>query len=269
MTGRRPRKRRRDREESIDLSIMSPEERRAYKKRMRRIRESRKKRRRAIVLWGLLFICILVFVITRKDRLPDLEEVKSSIKENSNGLMSVGGAGFDSDAGYESLSDNSAAATVQEAPVDPDYSLYQGKVDLPPMAAGTPLDVMHGRAGVDLSQVDEAQRAASAKAAMISNSYFDGTIQKVNSYLQNYGEGQWHALRSVTGDICVFYDGERTEHKTYEGNDGTIESNEVIPFKIVFTVYEDGTFVVTDASENGSSVEDLESYLKSMVSNAN
>ncbi len=268
MTGRRRRNKRRDRDDHIDLSVMSPQERRMYKKRMKRIREGKKKRRRAVILWGALFICLVVFVVTRKDKLPDVSQVTSSIKENANGLMSVGGAGFDSVDDGASLSDNSAQArAVADAPVDPDFSAYKGKVDLPPnSAAGTPLDVMRGQAGVDLSTLSEDERAFSAKAAMMTNSYFAGTVQTVNSYLQNYGEGKWHALRSVTGDICVFYDGERSERKVYEGNDGTIESVEKIPFKIVFTMYEDGSFVVTDASENGSSVEDMESYLKGIVS---
>lgn len=270
MTGRRRNKKGRDRQSKVDLSVMSPEERRQYKKKMRRIKEGKKKRRRAIVLWGALLLCLVIFVISQRKKLPSAEEMTSSIKENANGLMSVGGGFFDNDAEYESPSANTAAVRVEEAPVDPDYSVYEGKVDdLSPMATGTPLDVMHGRSAVDLSQVEDAQRANSAKAAMISNSYFDGTAQRVNSYLQNYGEGKWHALRGVTGDICVFYDGERTVHKTYEGNDGTIESNETVPFKIVFTVYEDGTFVVTDASEDGKSVDDMETYLKGIVSSGN
>ena len=133
--------------------------------------------------------------------------------------------------------------------------------------ASKPLDVTSGKAAVDLTQAGNSMgQIQAAKSAMESCSYFTGTNQPVNSFFQAYGPGTWHGIKDVADNICVFYEGIHVESETYLDDDGNQQiENRDVPFKVVFVVYEDGSFSVTDAVENGRNIDDIEQYLKKIV----
>lgn len=131
-----------------------------------------------------------------------------------------------------------------------------------------PLDVTAGRVGLPMEAVSSNKVMMPViKAAMKAQSYFTGSSKSVDSILEAYGEGEWHGIRSVAGDIVVFYEGTHIETQSSVDEDGNLVTKQVasVPFKVEFLVYEDGSFVVTGFYENGVAIDDYAEKLLEII----
>lgn len=254
------------------LEQMSPKQRRRYIAR-RRQAIARKKLLR--MMGGLLFLAVAVYIafsIGKGKSDKAAEEEKSTIGQTRMGLPNAGAGQRNEVTALEGTANSSDDTYMQPAgeAVPIENGQYEGAVDISALLVpGAPLDVTKGQAAVDLSLVTEEsiKKVQSAKAAMMQASYFQGTSQTVNQYLSAYGEGEWHGIQDVSGDICVFYEGSREVIERPVGADGQ-ELEPVyrdVTFRILFTVYEDGSFQVIEVYEDGTLIDDYESYLMNIV----
>ncbi len=242
---------------------MDEEERLRRKKKimMKKKRAKQRQKRFMLLLWAAFMLLLIFLVVSHKKE--DTGET-SSIVQGDEGFVSVGEAGVD----RSSLSQNGAPAPAVDPMAGVDPLSYEGAVDVS-LAMNTAVapDLTEGRAAVDLSAVDgDLQRVASAKRAMASAAWFTGTATTVDSYLRSYGEGSWHAIRDAMGEICVFYQGKHPRQTTITDDEGERTKTVEVPFKVVFTVFEDGSFVVNEAYENGEAPEDLGDWLEGVAS---
>ena len=250
-------KRRRKRREDL-----SEEEIRRLRARRKRKKIMRIKRR----IYGgiLLIIIILVLVFVIKNRNKDGGE---SVSENS--VLPSSGAADSTESiggGYEGEMTDSDPFKQDEA-ADMYYGVSYNGVAV--MNLAVPLDVTSGRAAVDLSSVsmNNVSKVQAAKQAMAKQAYFAGTSRTVNDCMESYGDGKWHAIVDISGDVCAFYDGVHIESNTYtdvSGNTVTSYGNEA-PFKVTFIIFEDGSFVVQSVEKDGALVDDYRAFLEQIV----
>lgn len=244
---------RRVREERTDMPISEMQRRR----RRRRQKEIARKKRRfySIVLMVILVLIAVVVLANQKKRTEGeidnfVEEAKAPRRVQEDTEVT---------SGYNGSEIADMAFVTGE---------YPGAVDISELLTpGAALDTTRGQAAVDLSKVETNMgKVQSAKAAMKQKSYFVGTSQTVDSYLQAYGAGEWFGIMDVSGDVCVFYEGKKEEKITTGNLDedisvATVENT----FKIVFVVYEDGSFSVQQISVNDSLVDDYQTFLNNIV----
>ncbi len=242
---------------------MTKEERIRARKRAKRRAQIKRKRQFYLLLFVLFLILIIFFVVKNRKSKDTASEAAAA-----EGLPTAGAAIGESRAVYgdgDMMEESTSASSPEASGVT---GGFQGATDMMSaidMSKG--LNVTEGKAAVDLTQAgNSASQINSAKSAMELCSYFTGTNQPVNSYFQAYGAGSWHGIKDVSDNICVFYEGVHVEQESYTDDDGNEQIDNIdVPFKIVFMVYEDGSFVVTEASENGKNVDDIEAYLKKIV----
>lgn len=246
---------------------LSPEEISERERREKRRRIRRRKRKAMSTLLLFLVLLALIFIFVHRKKSQESDEGGTSIAQTDSGLMAVGEAGASM---TESTGAAQPAETVSEDMVLPQAGGYEGAVDpLSVITPSAPVDVTRGRAAVDLTQIEGGgyKKVQSAKAAMATSAYFTGTTDTVNTCLQRYGEGEWHAIRDVMGEICVFFEGVHIRKRTYQTGEVTenLERSEEVPFRVVFTVYDDGSFMVTEVSEGDEGVDDWEAWLKALL----
>lgn len=261
---RRRRERMRER-----LEEMSPAQRKRFI--AQRKRKQRRKSMLRTVFTLLLFAAAVwaAFALGKGKSGNANTEEQSTIGQSKMGLPNAG-------AGHRNEStalDGSPAADILSPPGEAvllENGPYEGAVDISALLVpGAPLSVTKGQAAIDLSLVEGSsiQKVHAAKQAMAQASYFQGTMQTVDSYMRAYGEGDWHGIQDVSGDVCVFYDGVREGVQQPLGADG--EQLEPVytevPFRVVFTVYEDGSFQVIEAYEDGALIDDYEAFLSEIV----
>ncbi len=241
---------------------MTKEERIRARKRAKRRAQIRRKRRFYLLLF-VLFLALIIFFVVKNRKTKD-----TTSEAASEGMPTAGAAMGESRAVY---GDGDMTENQTEAPavnLSGTTGSYAGATDIMSAIDTTKgLDVTNGKAAVDLTQAGNSMgQINAAKSAMETTSFFTGTNQSVNTYFQAYGAGSWHGIKDVSDNICVFYEGVHVEQESYTDDDGNEKIDNIdVPFKIVFMVYEDGSFVVTEASENGKNVDDIEAYLKKIV----
>lgn len=244
---------------------------------IRRLKKRRKQRKIRILkrriyacLFLLIAVVVAVFIFVHRGR-----DNKSTVSENggmptSGAADSIGSANFDGN--YEEV----APINNEEQEYDA-YKVYDSESIMRP---NEPLDVTRGYSalsssvsenGSDTEVESTVMRVMSAKAAMAQASYFPGTTRTVNDYLSSYGEGAWHGIEGVQGQMCIFYEGVHITSSTYTDVSGnTITSyGEEEPFKVNFIVYEDGSFIVQGIENAGVRVDDYKSFLEAIVRNGN
>lgn len=219
---------------------------RIRRKKIAQRRRRIKRRRRA---YALLLICVFVGVAIIFYRAG----AKKGEKSVSGNALATAGAG----AG-ESTTD-SEYSTGYNA----DYSLgeYTGLGTMTDSIsnnsafnprANMKLDVSTGVANVDLKIVEEngGDVLNSAKDAMQNRAYFTGCSTTVNNILTMYApDGKWHAIKTTSSQICVFYSG---HHERDE-------------FKVTFMLYNDGTFYLQDVSINNELLSDPIVYITEIL----
>ncbi len=258
------RRKRRIQEETDERSIRMRESRARRKRAVKRMR-------RSLLILVLLILAVLVVFISSHKKKQETEEAEkiAGVNYDGQGLMSVGeasalGSFFEEDE-TDSVSDGSVTEQVQAVKAE---GIYEGMVDINTLIdPGAALDVTSGQAAVDLTEVDRASRVISAKAAMRNMSFFTGCRKTVDSCLRSYGEGEWYGIRDVTEELRIFYDGIHREEQSYIGGEDNEEHTIMteVPFKVVFTVFEDGSFVVRQITEDGDNVDDLRGWLERLV----
>lgn len=258
-------KRRKNVKRKINMRDLTPEQRRRLKLKRRKLKQKRKRQRLLAIAFLAVAVILGIIILNRPEK--TLQEEESTITKSAQGLPVVGAGESHHTA---TTLDGSAAGFVPAVNTVDMSSEYAGAVDISEfLASGSPLDVTTGRAAIDLSSIDgsNVQKVQAAKQAMAQASYFTGTYQTVNTYLQAYGEGSWRGIQGVDGDVCIFYEGNHEETITLmgAGEDSANMQNVSVHFKVVFTVYEDGSFAVQEVHKNGELLDDYEEFLRDIV----
>jgi|GEM_PF-7105419 len=257
--------RKRNGKRKIDIRDLTPEQKRRLKQKRRQMKL--KKRRQRLLVIGFVVIAIILGVIILHKPTKKVEESESTISKSEQGLPIVGAG----ESHHTATTLDGAAAGFLPAVNTADMSTaYSGAVDISEfLSSGSPVDVTSGRAAIDLTLVEgsNVQKVQAAKQAMAQASYFTGTYQTINTYLQAYGEGSWRGIQGVDGDVCIFYEGnhEETITRMGAGEDSTNLQNVKEHFKVVFTVYEDGSFEVQEVQKDGELLDDYETFLREIV----
>lgn len=236
----------------------------AARRRARRKRQMRRRQRfftTLFILFGILFAAIIFL-----NKKPE-EQEESSIGTTAQGLP---GAGAMTSLPASPSANNVNTVVPYQVNVGDNLGMYPGYADISErLTPGAALDVTKGVAAVDLDQVNGGiiEKAASAKAAMAASSYFTGCMQTVNTIMNAYGEGQWYAVMDASDNMEVFYEGMHPMRVLVNGErDGEeIYKTVNVPFKVVFTMYEDGSFYVKEFVQDGAVVDDYEAVLTAMI----
>ncbi len=253
-----------------------PVDEEAYEREKRRRRAAIKRRRvirrrRRLLLFVILLLVVFTAVFLYSHKKSDPSGAVSTDYEDDS-YMAVGEAAITHTPGNGgasgSISYNSVSISGNGSTGYIPGGMYEGILDVASaIRLSDEPDVTAGRAAVDLTNVERTKRVFSAGAAMEQRAFFTGTGKTVDQYLRKYGEGTWHAIRDVSDDIIVFYEGTRlsTGHRVGGDDSEQRARTEEIPFKISFVVYEDGSFVVREISEDGKVVDDIRAFMEQVV----
>lgn len=238
-----------------DMSIAQMQRRR----RRRRQKELARKKRKFYMTILLVLLVMIFAVIAANKKKPEKEE--ALISQDDRGLSSdvPENRVVTSDYNGTAYSGNGDLEVVGE---------YPGAKDIAELLTiGGTVDTTAGQSAVDLSMLDsDFEKVQSAKAAMKQKSYFTGTTQTVDSYLQSYAPGEWYGIMDAAGDVCVFYEGEREERISVgSADEGLAQTTVHTKLKVVFIVYEDGSFMVQGVSIDDAQVDDYQEYLMNII----
>ena len=222
--------------------------------------------RRITFLLIVVFVALIFFFIGRQRSEEDKEGKSVSEILDDRGYIAVGEAAVTGDTLSRTVSGPSLRRTVsgQEGVV----GYYDGMREISyALHPEDEIDLTSGFAAVELSQVERTKRVFAARAAMEQRAFFTGTTKNVDYYLRKYGEGNWYGIRDVSDGLVIFYEGIHLAAGSYISGDDKepkMKTRE-IPFKVSFTVYEDGSFVVREITENDEAVDDWVKWMGDVV----
>lgn len=268
----RPNSRRRSESYRDDDYDDESREERARRRKRAREKKLRRQKRMAWTIFAILFAIFIICYMINAGNKKKADEAALSANMPT-GLPQAGVAAqagdYTTQYGDHNIADvSSNIAAGGGMPVD----YYAGATEISQaMEPNAPVNALGGRAAVNLDSVsgNTTAKISAGKTAMARYAYFTGTTSTVGEYLSEYGAGEWHGIQDTSGEYIIFYEGNKRVNEVFSVNSELSENQvvNIVPFKITFQLYEDGTFRVLEAEENNQKIndDDLQNYMEQIV----